>query len=363
MALDEGNAGRLDYLDALRGIAVLGVIITHACGTMGPVTGHWGVGFATGVQLFYLVSAYTLFWIYRNRYASEKNGVRNFYIRRFFRIAPLFYSVLVIWTIGYAYFRPEFALSPVHLVTVALFVNGVFPEYFNSIVGVEWSIAIEMTFYLIAPLLFRYITTGQRALVFLILSLFIAEYATKWLAANSDLYASYPPYIMFWFPAQLPVFAGGILAFFVSQSKISRQSAVLLLMASCAWTYMVYRGGDVRYLPHNDLMVLGFAGVLISLASFPARPFVNRVTVSLGRISFSVYLIHLFVMHRWNELVVVPLGLSPWVGAGVLFFGTIIVALPVCMMTYRFIELPGIAIGRRLIRRLSEMAPKTEALS
>lgn len=348
------NGSRLEYLDALRGFAVLGVLITHACGLMGPQTGKWGVDFASGVQLFYMVSAYTLFWVQYNRHEHEKYSVLKFYIRRFFRISPLFYSVLTLYIFGSYYFNGSVP-DKYNILATVFFVNGAFPQYINSIIGVEWSVAVEVTFYLIAPFLFRVIISSERAVVLLVASLIIAEYSTLWLFAHSELYSAFPPYLMFWFPAQFPAFAGGVLAFFLSQTQLTQRSARLLLIVSCVWILMVYGGGDVRFFPHRDLMTLGFAGVLIAFSSFSFRIFVNKVTEYLGKISFSIYLLHLFIMMRLYELVVVPLGLSSWIGAFVLFVGTLGLATPLCYLTYRYIETPGIKIGRAVIGHINNI--------
>lgn len=344
---------RLQHLDALRGIAIIAVIITHACAAMGPITGAWGVDFANGVQLFYMLSAYTLFFIYNSGHRVEKHKTRDFYLRRFFRIAPLFYLLLAVYAIGYATFQPEHSPSAFHLISAALFINGAFPAYLNSIIGVEWSIAIEMTFYLVAPLLFRWVTSAERAFALVVISLVVAEYTNIWLSRHPEFYSAEPAFPIFWFPAQMPAFAIGIFAYFISQTRLSRRSALLLLAASCTWVAMVYGGGNVRFIPHRELMSLGFGGVLIALSSFAFRPFVNRLTMHLGKISFSLYLLHGFVMIRLNELLIRPLEVSPWVGALILMVGTALIAAPIANLTYRFIELPGISVGRRLIVRLN----------
>ncbi len=347
---------RLQHLDALRGIAIIAVIITHACAAMGPITGAWGVDFANGVQLFYMLSAYTLFFIYNSGHRVEKHKTRDFYLRRFFRIAPLFYLLLAVYAIGYATFQPEHSPSAFHLISAALFINGAFPAYLNSIIGVEWSIAIEMTFYLVAPLLFRWVTSAERAFALVVISLVVAEYTNIWLSRHPEFYSAEPAFPIFWFPAQIPAFAIGIFAYFISQTRLSRRSALLLLAASCTWVAMVYGGGNVRFIPHRELMSLGFGGVLIALSSFAFRPFVNRLTMHLGKISFSLYLLHGFFMTRLNQFIVQPLEVSPWVGAAILLFGTIVIAVPIANLTYRFIELPGIAIGRKFIAALSPVS-------
>lgn len=75
------------YIDGLRGLAVLAVLGVHM--PTGPGHFHF-TGFeqltaagARGVQLFFLLSAFTLFRSLKSKYQKEASPRRNFYIRRF----------------------------------------------------------------------------------------------------------------------------------------------------------------------------------------------------------------------------------------------------------------------------------------
>lgn len=86
---------KLDYIDALRGLAILGVIMVHTNQygrSIGPnIFAKITAMGERGVQLFYLASAFTLFLSFKNRSRKEIFPIRNFFIRRFFRIAPMYY--------------------------------------------------------------------------------------------------------------------------------------------------------------------------------------------------------------------------------------------------------------------------------
>ena len=94
-----------DFIDALRGLAVLGVVMVHAAQAANPESA-WlrklmGSG-AHGVQLFYVASALTLCMSWLARSPHESSPARNFYIRRLFRIAPMFSLAIVgyLWLYG-----------------------------------------------------------------------------------------------------------------------------------------------------------------------------------------------------------------------------------------------------------------------
>jgi len=91
---------KLDYIDALRGIAALSIVIYHIYATIGSIT-DWAYPIQimperfisltlAGIPLFFIISAFTLYLSLKNK-AGEKRKFLKFYLRRFFRIAPLFY--------------------------------------------------------------------------------------------------------------------------------------------------------------------------------------------------------------------------------------------------------------------------------
>src|SRR5690606_37748745 len=91
------------YIDALRGLAVLGVILVH-CGQRADLL-PWIRSItdqgARGVQLFFILSALTLFLSMEHRSSAGKIEKKEyFFIRRFFRIAPMFYVAAFFYTVS-----------------------------------------------------------------------------------------------------------------------------------------------------------------------------------------------------------------------------------------------------------------------
>jgi peptidoglycan/LPS O-acetylase OafA/YrhL len=88
---------KLDYIDALRGYAILGVVAVHSLMGKSHVFGSSIIGIgAKGLQLFYMMSAFTLMLSFKNT-SVKNNSNLNFFIRRFFRIAPMFYLAIILW--------------------------------------------------------------------------------------------------------------------------------------------------------------------------------------------------------------------------------------------------------------------------
>jgi peptidoglycan/LPS O-acetylase OafA/YrhL len=147
------------FIDALRGYAILGVILVHSTQSVTPVSGVLkciAESGAKGVQLFFVASALTLSMSWHSRNSQEMSPIRNFYLRRFFRVAPMFYVAIVFYLFlnGFApsYWAPN-GIQWWFVPLTVLFLNGFHPESITSVVPGGWSIAVEMNFYLILPFL------------------------------------------------------------------------------------------------------------------------------------------------------------------------------------------------------------------
>ncbi len=95
--------GRIAALDAGRAIAVVGVVAVHLSFQF-PNLPHSVALIARmgqyGVQLFFVISAITIFMTLeadRERFCAARHITLRFYIKRFFRIAPLYYVAIAIY--------------------------------------------------------------------------------------------------------------------------------------------------------------------------------------------------------------------------------------------------------------------------
>jgi peptidoglycan/LPS O-acetylase OafA/YrhL len=156
----------------------------------------------------------------------------------------------------------------------------------------------------------------------------------------------------------------------MGEAQLPRELSMLLILASgvlyATYCQVLYVGRQ----PYDDeglyLSSFLFLPLILGLSLHPWKFFVNGFTKFMGKISFSVYLCHFFVIRivenlldRLDKLPSVfamaylrgtPLGLV------VVFLVVLAISIPLCMFTWKFVEQPGIRFGKRWIRRREERA-------
>lgn len=300
---------RNQSLDLLRGVAILLVVLVHCQeDAKGIVPGlSW---FAReygelGVQLFFIVSGYTMMLTFGDR--LDLAATRSFYLRRIFRIAPLFWIAIVFYLLvtkgqGTRNFAPD-GVGVSEVLLTFFFLHWSSVTAYNSVVPGGWSIAVEMQFYLLFPLLiYLFRRSNGPMLVYTLIALmsvieqFAADhYLIPRLAAS--LPAGQAPLAegMFycWLPRQAICFGFGILLYDYIELKNRPTFGALFLLGaslSSAW------GAEVA-------LLAAFAFVVLT----------SNVSMSwmglFGRHSYAIYLIHFAVALAIAALF--PMGLVP----------------------------------------------------
>lgn len=150
-AAGEEAAPHFVQLDALRAFAVGGVLLHHFL----PVSTRVAPFGALGVKLFFVLSGFLITGILLQGKALIESGgqsvaytLRQFYIRRFLRIFPLFYFVLLLAALLNIY--PTRETLPWHLFylsNVYITATGDWPGALSPF----WTLAVEEQFYLVWP--------------------------------------------------------------------------------------------------------------------------------------------------------------------------------------------------------------------
>ena len=376
------HAPKLAYIDALRGYAVLLVITAHVGGMLAqlpyPVKKLTNYG-VTGVQLFFLLSCVTLLLSWQADKNRNVVSLRRFWLRRLFRIAPMYYLAAAF------YFWAEPPAGGFHfgrLLASLLFVNAWHPTLTNILAGNwqvvpgGWSIGIEMNFYLLFPLIAAQVRSMRGALAFALLALLVGSAVnilTAGLLPSSYAQDSCERFLYFWLPNQIVVFALGTVLYqtlglfatlrLAATSSFLQRRSTLIVLACIAASIVVanlplpHRLPVVLplLLPTHVVASLIYMVLVATLANAPASPFVNDVACSFGKVSFSAYLLHFFVLHKLCLLMpaVFDRSATGWHAILVcvaLWATTVPITYGLSKITFQFVEQPCLAWGQRLLR-------------
>ena len=346
------------YLDSLRGWAALGVILIH--GTLlskqSGIPFVLGISGQRGVQLFYVISAFTLWHSLEIRPSRERHPLGNYFIRRFFRIAPLFYLAVI----GNLLVNGLADLTPIQIFMGLAFLNGIDPSTINAVAIGGWSIAVETTFYAVLPLLFAFVKNLRQAL-FLLTGVFILGQVLSdacYRYFQKLLWSEY--FYFYWFPIEFPIFCMGIAAYFFWKQYLRNRKFFFRQRISFALilgSILIF----VSSLPISNAKLywssLAFIPLILGLSLHEWKFFVNPVTGFLGRISYSLYLTHFFCLifidkacRYVQETCHFHID-GTFVGWVLVFTSLLFSAVVLSTLTYFIVEKPGIRLGRYLIQR------------
>jgi peptidoglycan/LPS O-acetylase OafA/YrhL len=369
---------RIPFLDGVRGYAALWVTLAHLSTRVGfsvPLLQSPGIA----VDLFMVVSG---FLMAQHSFAREGREPWHsprtwiaFYIRRMFRIAPLYYVVLVpsflalrmlddvqretLKVLLNVDYRGASVVTAGNVLAHVSFLFGLIPQYCTVLPIPDWSIGLEMQFYALFPFamllarrwnVFRFASCG-----------FLVWLGFRKLTGLVHIFA-----LASFLPLNLgPFLVGILLAWAWMQEKktlTARAAALLLLM-----TVIAACSQEQTKSPAAGPIVLGVS-VLLALMLFSVRAplgfgierWLNAASAILGNrfaqfladVSYGVYLLHMLIMiPALGWLCRMPAFLA---FASPLRF-LVLVAI-VCPITYalawilfRAVELPGIEAGKAVI--------------
>ncbi|MFE1281926.1 acyltransferase family protein [Klebsiella aerogenes] len=361
-------------LDGLRGYASLWVLLGHIC-----ILTRCNIPILSnpdfGVDLFILLSGYLMAKNYIERQHVEPwmsvKTVTSFWTRRFFRIAPLYYVLLIVAFIfgeTFGHYRDAIALawpetqtetarytdsSMANVLTHISFTFGFLPYYSFRTVLPDWSIGLEMQYYALFPFIMMlvmgigFIRTCLALIVMCVMAAFIFP----------GYFSAFPMPSMILF--KLPLFISGMLLYkaVAENRKIYVMVALLSPLAAFLMGYftspirmiievMIILGMSILLMPHSD------KSPLKGIVFFSRKLLSARFSQFLGDVSYSVYLLHLMIvipiigiLVKYNGFVDLAAPLRSLLVA--------VISLPIVYMIslglYQYIEKKGIMLGRKII--------------
>lgn len=362
-------------IDALRGYAILFVIAMHVIGhvpnLVWPAKRLLLLG-ATGVQLFFIASAVTLLMSWHREQALPLGPrVGRFLLNRFFRIAPLYFLAIPFYWFFENHALADFSLGK--LLSTILFYNAWTPYLIPTVGGWKtvpggWSISVEFMFYLAFPLLALLVTTVRRAALFVTVSYFLMVGASIY---GQHLYpeiskAARENFLFFWPPNQLIVFAIGFLLYrcvksdkvqnWVQHSRLNANSVTAMFVGAILAAQ--FHPGDSMpllslLLPQHLLLSILFAAWSLFMLLKPTALAAPGMIVNVGRMSFSIYLIHFAGLVVMESLLASlwpfgTAGMASIAYAGLLMAAATFASYQLARLTYRFVEKPMIRYGKSI---------------
>jgi peptidoglycan/LPS O-acetylase OafA/YrhL len=388
-------------LEGLRGVLAMWVVIGHVLQYSGrtviPVP---LIGLVTrgdyAVKLFMLLSGFVI----AHLTTRKPEGYGGYLKRRFLRIYPMLF-VGVIMALALHQMRGDLlrdfwvSYMPVdsleqfrqiweghdkrtatYLAMALTMTNGIVPNWlvtkaeypFN---GVTWSLSLEFQFYLVAPFLSRFFLERGRWLwgcVFVFVVIVLRRKLFPDVGGQPWSFGGFLPFNIEWFVlGMLSYLVYGAVGAGVQGEKSGRSglldlSAGILLLTAVgdAWRLTGVNGFEQVFGDRLPLMVWvvvmsymidvkqGRSGILNRGMAWLLE---SRVSLWLGRISYSMYLIHvpMIILVQW--LVVRHLGVTTWRWC---FAATAVLAIPVTLVVaagcYRWVELPFINLGKRKVK-------------
>lgn len=352
------TSSRFHYLDSLRAFAAILVIYQHTIEVATFNQASYAVAatdlgiarfFAKtlnmgelGVVLFFMISGFVVPFSLK---AERPDALSHFLKQRFFRLYPAYWLsvilglILVWWQFGagHAIDWPQF------------FVNLTMLQSFfdvTPILGLYWTLSLELVFYACCALLFRYASVSSLRAALIIMSLIYAGVVIQNKIPNLS-------------PASREVFYSlrliGYMFFglhfrnaLLNHSLSSAAKAIFML----ALSFYLFNRSALQLMSDGDFTyfktpLLQLIAVLIFIAGCTICRLETKLSSYLGEISYSLYLFHPVVFYPiffyfWLKL---P---ADWQAHTHLFFLlSLLSTIALSAFTYKFVERPAINFGRR----------------
>ena len=368
MTSTDHQSDRIEYLDAVRGIAALSVVFYHILGS------HWDWMRETKIAMFFLngSDAVAMFFVLSGLVLSIKainksteidsSYYKRYSIARIFRLYPAFLFMLIIYYL-YAHnneniftlFKTTITTNPHFFWEEALLVRDHHHLFFP-----DWTLGVEVALSLLVPFLVIVVRQSNKLLIFMIIGLmfagkiyysqFLLHFALGVLIANNfkrivefrDTSKWWYKYrwwllpIVFFFYSMRHVLAlyplPGNIQYFMSSILYIDEYAFSGLASACLLLYIINTKRIQDILSHN---VFSF----------------------LGKISYGVYLSHwLFtniVMRNFEYLLNTYCGGNEGIFLFYYTIFTLVCTILAATFLYYLIELPAIRLGKKFVRRFA----------
>jgi peptidoglycan/LPS O-acetylase OafA/YrhL len=295
------------FLDGLRGLAIISVILCHVFRNS-----KWLVFIdgSIGVYLFFILSGFLITTLLLKEKIKYGNvSFKNFYARRALRILPVAYLFIAVVIVLNILFKLQ--ITPLSFVTAVLYLKN-FPLSNDWYTGHFWTLSIEEQFYIFAPVLLITNTNLYiKAVFFLIILIPVMNYVgfhnvgvfytNHWVHTLTFIFLavfdSGATYILSGSLLAILIFKG-----IINFNKIPRNYYLSFVLFASA---VIIHFFAIPYLSAIVFTILTLVVIALNLGQKNLLTVIlsNRLFVKLGLLSYSLYI--------WQELFTVN---QPWAG-------------------------------------------------
>ena len=360
-------------MGAIRLFLAIAVVVAHTNSQgLGPIGLKADFGWIFGLRgpyavvFFYMISGFLISFVLDAKYAPTLAGTRRFYKARFLRIFPLWWAAVAFSlavVVPHALTWLE-ARSSGELISMAFLFGsdwlvpfGNYPsgdwDVFPRATDVGWTLGAELSFYLMAPLLFR----SLRATI----ALFLASAIVRVVVVSCVDPQNIPVYMIwtyFFFPSTIMFFLAGHLArqLYKRFAIDRRLGAALLLLVPLLTLQTIDRPFD------NAYFYLAAACFALALPAVFALTKDSRAMNFMGDLTYPLYLTHRFTIAAifspwssgtlWLSRKFAAVGQTipgPYLQSATMTSAVLICALSAAFLAHFFVERPLIAVMSRMI--------------
>lgn len=349
------SARRYAHIDALRALAVLTVVLSHAGVPMMPGD--------AGVTIFFVISGFIITHVLlRERESTGGFNIRTFYVRRALKLAPPFVVLIVIPTLFYAFCQE---------VNWSVFVSQVLFTYNWAQIlspdtawlvlpgsNVTWSLAVEEQFYILFALIWMFFVgkkwwraalSGLACVAILVSNLIRIDLYS---AGDNGLRIAHGT------DTRMDSIAWGILAALVYKIWRAQQHHAMLRWIGQPWTigaaaFLFLASFAIpgeafsltwRYTVQPVIVAVvilyGLTATTGRISRFVGQISASKVVTVVGLSSYSIYLVHHVLIHALDGA---AQSLPPALGSAVLT----LIGLGAGIASYYVIERPVLALKTR----------------
>lgn len=338
------NNRRIIFLDYMRVVAFTLVVMGHQFNkdlyrmaadasnhitlrTLYSILADATFGGAMGVVIFFLVSGYII------THVLQTENTVEFYLKRIFRIYPL-YIFAVLCELLLQHFN-GIPTPPISIIIPRILLIGDFFDTPLALGEVEWTLRVEILFYVFMGLLrsIGVINNGNLTSVILLASAFLLFESVPF-PISTDFHNAY-------LSIYLPFLFIGVIIYYFEKKMIKPGIAILCLLA----LFYMHLVMVERFSPSWGRFNYAFTGTIIFIISWALRDRLEYTKLCgfLSELTYAIYLFHKWI---WDLLSKVVNNLNiTLINSNVQI---IVLLVIICFLSHKLIEKKGVQIGKHL---------------